>query len=180
MGIDPRDPEIAEIIEIKARKLAGKSGFSVSDKPDLEQEQRKHLWENRDKLIPQPANKKTFANAVLQNVIRNLIEANTAKKRDRRGDIELDAAPERSLIRGAEDVERLSTQMDVTEVLALLPKELLPVAQALMQFTPTEAARELGLTRGQIRHRMKLIAMHFQSCGIFFDSSGHPARNSCQ
>lgn len=180
MGIDPEDVEINRIITIKAQSLAGKYGFTVQEQPDIEQELRMHLWERGNRLTPRSAKKTTVADVALQRAIANLIEARNAQKRDRRKERALDAAPQQSLIEDGNDIERLSTQMDVTEALESLPKHLLPVASELMKSTPAKAAEELGLTRGQLRHRMALIAKHFQSCGIFSDSRNHPANISCQ
>lgn len=174
MGIDPLDPEVANLISLKANLLAKKPGFTASDASDIEQHLYVLLVEKGKKLLAHTASQKTVFNRSLDNAARNLLKHRFRKKRDVRRKRDLDEAAELIAQRDG-DLDPINLQIDVDEAMKTLPIALQSLARELMLSTPTDAARELKLTRGQMRHQMKLIARHFQSCGFLF-SEQEPKR----
>ena len=81
---DDIDPYAVEIIRLKARQLVGQAGFTASDRDDLEQELILDLLRRLPKYDPSRAKRNTFIARVVEHKIANLIEAQTAHKRDYR------------------------------------------------------------------------------------------------
>ena len=88
MGFDKRNGGIDEyavqLIRYKSGQLAGKAGFRVSDRDDLEQELVFDLWRRLPRYDPARARRNTFIARVVEHKIASLIEAQKAAMRDYR------------------------------------------------------------------------------------------------
>jgi len=166
VAIDPLEPDTAESIRILAWKTARERGFTKSDVPDIEQHLRMHLIKNNKKLHARSANQKTVIDVALRNAILNLIEARVAKRRDERPNIHIDDAPTTTLARHDDALRQRTLSMDMQNAVALLPADIQATALYLMEHSPAEAQRQFNLTRGKLRHQMKLIADRFMECGL--------------
>ena len=166
-------PYLTALIEVKARQLVGKAGFTQDDVKDIEQDLIQDLLERLPKFDPAKASLHTFADRVVGRKICNLLRDRQAAVRDwRREAFSLDEEVETDegstarhefisqdkvdLLTESCDrrgVERAHLQLDLEAVLAGLTPELRQVAEMLMTQSVAEAARELGIPRGTFRDR---------------------------
>ena len=164
-------PYIASLIEVKARQLVGKAGYTQDDIKDIEQDLIQDLLERLPKFDSAMASLNTFADRVVSRRICNLLRDRQAGIRDWRREaysldeeIETDAGStvrhefisqdEADLRTGRYDrssAERAHLQMDLDAVLASLTPELRQVADMLRTQSVAEVARELGIPRGTFR-----------------------------
>lgn len=163
---DPINPEVQEMAAIKAKKTAGSFGFSRSDSEDIAQELALNVFVNARKLVARSASQKTVLDRAMRNRISHMIDAQVAKKRDRRRDTDIDGAPPSALMDGEHEVDVLIGRLDLSAAISSMPPELRQIALALQESTPAEVARELKLTRGQLRHRMEQIEQHLRAHGL--------------
>lgn len=157
----------AEIIKHKVRKLIGRYGFNSSDEPDLQQELAMHVSSRMAQHDPARGARSTFVDRIVRNKIASILEHRMAAKRGgRKRPVSLDAVAEGVLLDGDTDAEAVDLGMDVRNAVAALPPELQRVAAELKENSPSEAARKLGLTRGQMRQRMEAIRRHMEATGL--------------
>lgn len=166
-------PEDAEIIRHKVRTLIGRHGFTTSDEPDLQQELAMHVSIRIARHDPSRAARSTFVDRIVRNKIANILENRMALKRGgRKRQLALDAVPEGVLLDGDTDAAAVDLGMDVRNAVAGLPPDLRRVATELEGNSPSEAARNLGLTRGQMRQRMDAIRRHMEEAGLAKQTPG--------
>jgi DNA-directed RNA polymerase specialized sigma24 family protein len=104
---------------------------------------------------------------IVRNKIANILEYRMAKKRGGpRPPVALDDVSEGMLLDGHADPKAIDLGLDVRNALAGLSPELQKTAKLLSTSTPSEVARMLGLTRGQVRQRMETIRLHLEGAGI--------------
>ena len=170
---EPLTPYLTALIEVKARQLVGKTGYTQDDIKDIEQDLTQDLLERLPNFDPAKASLNTFADRVVGRRICNLLRDRQAAIRDYRreafslnAEIETDegsierhefiSQDEVDLLTGRYDrpsAERASLQMDLEAVLAGLSPELRQVADMLRTQSVAEVARELGIPRGTFRDR---------------------------
>lgn len=168
---EPLTPYLTALIEVKARQLVGKAGYTPDDIKDIEQDLTQDLLERLPKFDPAKASINTFADRVVGRRICNLTRDRQADMRDwRREAFSLDEEIETDegstarheffsqdkvdLRTGRYDrsaTERANLQMDMEAVLASLTPELRQVADMLRTQSVAEVARELGIPRGTFR-----------------------------
>jgi len=163
---EPFDPRIAEIIKQKARKLSRHRAIGPAEREDLEQDMSIHLLRAMGEFTAGRASLATFADRVLNNFSRNLIDQRTAKRRDRRRECQMSEAAAETLKDQATDQARVDAVLDISAAIRSLPQELRSVAAMLGEHDEADAARRLGLTRSQLRHRKLLIRRHLQAAGL--------------
>jgi len=157
----------AEIVKHKVRKLIGRYGFSASDEPDLQQELAMHVSTRMARHDPARGARSTFVDRIVRNKIANILEHRIAAKRGgRKRPLSLDAVPEGLLLDGHTDADVVDLGLDVRNAVASLPPDLRQVAIRLEKNSPSEVARMLGLTRGQMRQRMEAIRHHMEGAGL--------------
>lgn len=170
---EPLTPYLTALIEVKARQLVGKTGFTQDDIKDIEQDLTQDLLERLPKFDPAKATLNTFADRMVGRRICNLMRDRQADMRDwRREAFSLDEeieTDEGSTARHeffSQDkvdlrkepgdrrrLERENLQMDMSAVLEGLTPELRRVAEMLMTQSVTEVACELGIARSTFRDR---------------------------
>lgn len=170
---EPLTPYLTALIEVKARQLVGKAGYTQDDIKDIEQDLMQDLLDRLPKVDPAKASLNTFADRVVSRRICNLLRDRQAGIRDWRREaysldeeIETDegttarhefiSQDEVDLRTGRYDrpeAERARLQLDVEAVLAGLTPELREVAEMLRTQSVAEVARELGIPRGTFRDR---------------------------
>ncbi len=170
---EPLTPYLTALIEVKARQLVGKAGYTPDDIKDIEQDLTQDLLERLPKFDPAKASINTFADRVVGRRICNLMRDRQADMRDwRREAFSLDEeieTEEGSTTRHeffSQDkvdlrkepgdrgrLEREHLQMDMSAVLEGLTPELRRVAEMLMTQSVAEVACELGIARSTFRDR---------------------------
>lgn len=176
---DPRfTPSDAELIKHKVRRIVGRYGFRRSDEEDLQQELALHVFVRMAKFDPSRASRATFVDRICTNKLANLIEHQTAQRRNPGRCVgSLDGALEEMVADGRDD--QTDARLDLADAIAGLPPELQRVAICLMAHKPAEAERVLGLTREQLRHRRRLIKKHLaEFFSNFSDPNNQPTRAS--
>lgn len=154
-------------IKLLAKRLKGHYGYRASDIEDLEQELAAHVIQRMDQYVPERGSRGAFVSTVAKNRILNLIEARTAAKRDGRRNVSLDPAG----VPINTSQEGIDLKLDVRAALADLPDDLRQVALLRMEHTEREIEALLGLTRAQVRWRMRQLEQALRSAGLAPDYS---------
>ncbi|MEK6676408.1 MAG: sigma factor [Planctomycetota bacterium] len=179
MGPDPKLLEYANrIIHHKARQLVLESGFSPSDREDIEQELRIAILERWKAFDSRRASDRTFAARIIENKAVSLIRANRAAKRNIRrctplynervtdGDFDEERARSRRGIHSRSALESLSLRLDVAALLADLPKDLRCVSEQLLLGSVSDACRRSGKHRSTIYRAIHDLREYFAQAGL--------------
>lgn len=191
MGFDKRDGGIDEyavqLIRYKSGQLAGKAGFRVSDRDDLEQELVFDLWRRMPRYDSARARRNTFIARVVEHKIASLIEAQKAAMRDYRRcrwslNDRIEDADGRSLereetidqddymlrtgarSRPAEELRDLA--IDVSALLETLPPELRELCRRLEAETVSEVSRATGVPRGTLYESIRKLRKICEEAGL--------------
>jgi hypothetical protein len=164
MGTNPFGPELTKMIQIKAKKFFARPIDRAYHAEDAEQDVKAHIFAHRAKLTARTASEKTVMDRAVRNKMLNLLDAQRAKRRDRRRDVGVEEVS--ALLDNERGLDVLITRLDLSAAMVLLPDDLRQLALLLMQTSPTDAQRQLKLTRGKLRQMMLHIAQHFKNCGI--------------
>ncbi len=191
MGFDERDGGIDEyavqLIRYKSGQLAGKAGFRVSDRDDLEQELVFDLWRRLPRYDPARARRNTFIARVVEHKIASLIEAQKAAMRDYRRcrwslNDRIEDADGRSLereetidqddymlrtgtrSRPAEELRDLA--IDVAALLETLPPELRELCRRLEAETVSEISSATGVPRGTLYESIRKLRKICEEAGL--------------
>ena len=146
----------ARAIRYKARQLAGRHGFSRSEREDIEQELRLDLLRRLSKFNPAIAPWNVF--------VRTLVERQTATL----------VAQRRTRIWTTDDAVLLiesravplDTVLDTKTVLAQLPRRARALCERLKQHTVAEVARQLSIPRSTLRGDIARVREQFQRAGF--------------
>jgi len=148
-------PYIKTLIEVRARQLVGKAGFTQGDVGDIEQDLILDLLARLPKFNPAKATLNTFADRVVGRRVCNLLRDRQAAMRDLRREaysmnetIETEEGPvERHAFISEDEIDRITgrynrparerahLQMDVNAIVASLPSGLRQVAEMLRPFS---------------------------------------------
>jgi len=177
----------ARLIRFKARKLVGHYGYGRSDQDDIQQDLSTFLWQRLGRFDPDKGDLKPFIDHVVKKGIASLIERRLAAKRDYRReesslndpvrDVDGNETQRAALMDENEGARRLgrghvhfTDRADLAAVLAeirsRLPDELRPLWDELKTASPTEAARRLGIARGTLYERKKLLRRCCEDAGL--------------
>ena len=134
---------------------------------------------------PAAAHWKSFVTTVIERQTATLVRDRRAAKRDRRrvttlhvlidgddGPLEFTQtiASDEHLNRTdwwrRSDAERAELALDLDEVLAALPEDLRDLAVRLMDASPSQVARDLGVPRSTLQRRMERLRRHFEDAGL--------------
>lgn len=172
--------ELASVlIRRKARRLLRSGRFARSDREDVEQELRTHLWRQAAKFDPAIASWEKFVSFILDKRCVSLIRQRTAEKRNPRreecslNDTVLDAdgrvvdrhqvTPEASVdFRSREDL-----RSDLSHTLrGRISDEAWLVARGLVESNLTEIAREQGWSRAKAGRHLKELREACEDLGL--------------
>lgn len=174
------------LIRFKARQLSRKPGFSRSDEEDFAQELTLHLVAQAHQYDPKRASVNTFAARVIESKVRMMVRERRRQKRaagfaaqsleqtprtaDQVGASFWDNLADSDQRRraGADDevVDRSETVAAVVQAFASLPPELQDVCRLLIDGTSASTARNLGISRRQVRNAIARIREHFEAAGL--------------
>lgn len=178
-------PYIATLIRVKALQLVRRPGFRRSERQDLEQELRAHVLTMAHHYDPSRGAVNTFIDRVVDSAAAMIVRSRSRLKRvaayraeslDRPvgegrqqalSDLMASGCVHRrfgTLDRG--ELERAEQVVDVTSVLATLPPELQDIARRLAASNEAAVARELGISRRQVRNAVAEIRRRFEEAGL--------------
>lgn len=179
------EPYAAWLIRRKAKQLVGRAGFTVSDRPDIEQELHLDLVRRLPKLDESRAKRTTFIRHVVENRVASLLAERTAASRDFRRcatsldepiegdgcDSFADTLDESAIHRRGgptdrDEAERLDLRLDVERVLALLPDDARQLASELMAHSTSEVARHRGVPHSSLRYRIGRLRTECERAGL--------------
>lgn len=166
---------VARNIMARATRLANTGAVPGMTATDIAQDLREHLWRRNSGFDPARGSYDTFADRVIVNRIASLAKP-TARLRAERNTICIDepdpqqnddeplllseTIAEADALHGEQGPaadEALGLVLDVQCLRAVLSPGCRVLADALMELTPTEAARELGLHRSTVYARLATI-----------------------
>lgn len=189
-GVSPENPInkfAAHLIRRKARELASRSGFSPTDRDDIEQELRLILLRRLDKFDPSVAHYNAFVTTVIERYSATILEHRRAESRsysryggslnqlvdDGDGNkIEMgatlseDQQSVRTGVRFRSGEELQTLAIDVAQLIADLPPEVADICERLKRDTISVVARDLGMPRSTLRDLLKGVRSRFESCDM--------------
>ncbi len=174
------------LIRIKARQLARKPGFTRSDEEDLEQELAMFLLAKGHLFDPARASVNTFTDRVIMSKVAMIIRDRRRQKRagdftaqsleetrprseDEVGalrDALTEADARRRLGTEASDLERAQRIAAVVEAMRSLPAEDRDICCRLTERPAAAVARDLGISRHQLRKVIERVRLHFEARGL--------------
>ena len=189
-------PRVQQLIRAKARRIARHAGFRRSDRPDLEQELALHVLKQARRYDARRASVNTFIDRVVNSAVAMILRERSRLKRgagirvlsvdealfrDEEGRRSLgDLLDERDgrRRRGADapsERERADLAADTEAAIADMPSLHQEIARRLVDATETAIARELGISRRQVRNAVDAIRQRFDEVGLSeeFTFRGH-------
>ncbi len=178
---------VQQLIQVKARQLTHKPGFSRSDQEDLEQDLTVHVLKQAHHFDASRGCVHTFISRVVDSALAMQLRSRRRRKRAagfRSGSLEdailhgqkgkgsladmLDEADgcRRSGADARSGQERAELQSDTRRVLAELPPNLQVIAALRGDATDAAIARELGVSRRQVHNAAQAIRAHFEKAGL--------------
>ncbi len=185
-----RDAALSEyaqsLIRFKAKQLSRKPGFSRTDEDDVAQGLTVRLLERAHLFDPNRASVRTFAERVIRSAVAMLLRD---RRRQNRAAGFVAQSLEGTRARSDEDVDSLRDMLTegdlrrrlgtvasnqnraeliaaVVEVVRSLPAADQEICQRLIEGTVTSVARDLGVSRRQVRNTIKRIRRHFEAAGL--------------
>jgi DNA-directed RNA polymerase specialized sigma24 family protein len=182
----PIDGRLQNFVRKKARQIIARTGRTLEDPRDLEQEIWLRLVPRLPRYDPTQGKPGAFIRVVGQRIALNLIRERCAQKRDRGGEQSLDVAVpthDGSLANLGQDLsqedhdrrlgkksrtdqELCQLLLDLEEQLAQMPPLRRELAELLKQVSLSAAARKLGRSVGKMRISVSLILRHFEEVGL--------------
>lgn len=152
----------ADLIKMMARKFARKNDLPRGDDEDLRQDLAVHVLAVSHRFQSERGPRKRFLSKVIKNKLLKMDEASRAQKRDRRQDVSLEAAGGDALLDGKVQAGQMDTVIDVRDALASLPEDLQQIARLRAEHSERDLESLLGLSREQVRGRIRKIEKHFR------------------
>ena len=156
----------AKLIKHKARRLAGRFGFTDSDCADVEQEIGLHLLESNGCFDERRGKHNTFVSRIVDHRIISILRERSAQKRDYRRSVSLQEVMCKPGHDTVEPVDRRCAQhaepnsdlaIDLAQVIERFDTDARRLCRLLMHESIAETARRLGLTRAEARTRIARI-----------------------
>lgn len=177
------------LIQVKARQLIHKPGFSRSDRADIEQELTLHLLSQAKQFDPARGSVNTFVDRVVNSSARMLMRGRSRLKRAPAPGatlqslavmVEVPGEPPTPLWQALlpEDLERRTGATSVSpaviaenaEAVAHAMRSLSPeqqeICRRLMDGTVTSVARDLGVSRRKLRAALVAIREQLERAGF--------------
>lgn len=169
MGVtsDPRfNEEDAQIIKMKTRKFVKQFRFLRGDAKDLEQEAALHVAFQMHRCTPARGTRAAFVNKITGNLLLNHVASATARKRDRRLEVQIDEVGASLLLDRLPGTSLVDRRLDLDEALKSLPADLRWIADLLKVHPVADVMAITGLTRGEVRSRMKQMGRALKKLGV--------------
>jgi RNA polymerase sigma factor (sigma-70 family) len=179
---------VQKLISIKARQLVRKPGFSRSDQPDAEQELVAHILRAAHLFDPGRGSVRTFIARVVDSAVAMILRDRRRLKRaagfrvlsladpafsgtDHESTLAetIEEADLRRRCGGGvcrrDDEDRVQA-IDLARILAGLPPHLQEMAGWLKEESEAAVARDLGISRRQVRKAVAQIREAFEAAGL--------------
>ncbi len=175
------------LIKLKAQQLVRRPGFSRTDQEDLEQQLTLYLLQKAHHFDPTRASVNTFSDRVIRSAVAMILRDRRRLKRAagfaaQSLDLKIEGADGATVTLGQTlsqtDAGRRTgtasrdsaldhdTVTDVGDVLKRVPPRLRDIAQRLKHKPPGAVARDLGISRRQIRKAMDELRQRFEDAGL--------------
>ncbi|GAB6185743.1 sigma-70 family RNA polymerase sigma factor [Thermopirellula anaerolimosa] len=175
------------LIQAKARQLCRRRDFRPSEQEDIEQELWLAVLEKAERFDPARARLETFLDRVVSRAAAMLLRS---RKRRKRGNGVLPLSLESDFTstgeglkplsetvfladvarrlgtQSADPVERLEQTEAIECALAQMPERLRDICRRLMTGTVASVARELGISRYQVRKALEEARPYFEEAGL--------------
>ena len=170
---------VQTLLKIKANQLARRPEFRKDDPDDIKQDLIKHVLKQADNFDPSRAGVNTFITRVVETAAAMLVRS---QKREKRAPGHRAMSLEGTLLKGdgreasmadfidevdlrrrcgtdaSSDQDASDLRTDLADTLKELPPELRRVAVRLPNSTEASIARDLGISRRQVRKAMAAIS----------------------
>jgi len=194
VGCDPvrlalSTPFIQKLLKTKSMQLSRQPRFRAAEQPDLRQDLLVFVLRQAHRFDPSRASAQTFIARVVDSAFATMVRArrrlkrargfeaasieNTVVGRNRTGQsIRLSGAIQEKDLRRryggrtSEDPRRTDLALDVEAAMAGLSPEHRRVALGLCDAAPAAVARQLGISRRQVRNAIDAIREHFENAGL--------------
>lgn len=184
---DPLDDFALRLIRRKAKQLSGRTGFSQSDRPDLEQELALVVLRRLPDFDPCRSHYNAFVTTVVERFVATILQHRSAEMRTyRRYGGSLNATVTDSDGRPVELVATMCSSQqslrtghaerpheeasglirDVADLLDKLPPQLRELCKRLQEGSVSQVAREMGLSRKTLYRRRVNILRRFEQSGM--------------
>jgi RNA polymerase sigma-70 factor, ECF subfamily len=143
----------ARAVRQKARQLVRQREFAESEREDLEQELRLHLFSRQSKFDPTIAHWNVFVRTLVERHVATLVKQRRAKTRNSQR------------LTDREDRRRILTDLvlDTAAILSQMPRHDQKLCQRLQQDSATEVARQLGISPNTLRYRISRLRHWFRT-----------------
>ncbi len=175
-----------KLVQFKARQLSRRTDLGPSDEEDIQQELMLHVLRALRSFDPIRGSLNTFIDRVVNNAARMILRR---ERRQKRGgtvrvqslDAEVVTAREDDILRiqavtkedsvrrlGLPDDEsqRRECQDEARRAISSLPTDLQRICAGLIDGTESSVARDLDISRRQIRKATESIRAHFRAAGM--------------
>ncbi len=170
----------SSLIKYKARQLTRRSGFSRSDEEDIAQDLTLTLLAKAYLYDANRACQNTFVDRVVRSAIAIILRDRrrlkraagfTAQSLDQPPSGDADTTPLRDSLPasgpgGPKTVEQSDFVAAVVNVVESLPPDLQEISRRLKTDAVSAVARDMGISRRQIRNAIERIRKHFESKGL--------------
>ena len=160
-------PILRRIAGVRSARALSKFSTAAVDRQDLEQETLTAMWKALPRYDAGRASMQTFLERVAGARIASLVRTERRQPRVESIDIAQPPAPD--------PVPALELRIDIRCVLAFLSVRDRELAALLMDHSPAEAGRMVGLARSTVYARIARLRSAFRAAG-FFGSVGSVGR----
>jgi RNA polymerase sigma-70 factor (ECF subfamily) len=181
------DPLVLTVVRVEAGRLAGRYGFSLSDRDDIRQELLLDCFVRLRRFNSAKASRRTFLYRLVRHRVATLLESQSAACRDYRlcgeslngparfdinasillGDtVSTDDYDARLGRNALSSWERAELRIDVAAAIAILPPEMAAIARLLTSIGVVETAHQLGIPRATLYRRIADIRTAFEHTGL--------------
>jgi RNA polymerase sigma factor (sigma-70 family) len=191
---------IKTLLITKSHQLSRQPRFRRSEQPDLEQELVAHVLKQAHHFDPSRASVRTFVARVIDSAFAMMVRERRRLKRAagfrtvslettsagpcwREGPVALSKVVQEEHLRrrcggqARNDVERTDLSIDLAQAMAGLTPEQRDIATRLANAPEAAVARQLGISRRQVRNAVLAIRVHFEKAGLHeSDLPGQPAQ----
>lgn len=178
---------VKQLLQVKARQLTGHSGFSSSELHDLMQDLAVHVIKQAHHFDPQRSAVNTFIARVVDSAVAMILRD---RRRLKRAAGFRSRSLEETLFHGergtgslaelldeADGCRRIGGEItpalqqaelanDMQQVISQLPPQLQEIAKRLVNATEAAIARDMGISRRQVRNAVEAIREHFKEAGF--------------
>jgi RNA polymerase sigma factor (sigma-70 family) len=174
------------LVAFKARQLCRRNGFAKTDREDVENELWASLANHADRFDPSRASFNTYVDRVVNTTVAMILRSRRQQKRaagfharsinasaacDKQpsslsDSLTMSDLGRRNGIEAADDNSQCIDNEAVHHALAQMPEELRDICRRLMGGTISSVARDLAITRRQVRNAISAARPFLERAGF--------------